>query len=131
MPATADYYSNDTQSAEDNFQFLQAFFAAYPEFASNDFYLAGESYAGVYVPSLAYRISQAAHTTFTLQGFMVGNGCTGNMVGICGYYFNGQVGEFVCVCVCGGGRLGCNNGGQTPVSSARSHAHTPSHIETG
>lgn len=91
-PNSADYFSNDTQSAEDNYQFLQAWFTAYPEFANNEFYLSGESYAGVYVPMLAHRISTASDSDvpLNLKGFMVGNGCTGNMVGICGYYFNGQ-----------------------------------------
>ncbi len=45
-----------------------------------------QSYAGVYVPSLAneIRVSNAAGTSkLNLQGFMVGNGCTGSEVGVC------------------------------------------------
>jgi len=60
---------NDNSTADDNFRFLKRWFAAYPEFAQvppppspplpspgqNDFYITGESYAGIYVPMLAYR----------------------------------------------------------------------------
>jgi carboxypeptidase C (cathepsin A) len=36
----ADYSTNDTQTANDNFAFLQWFFTTgYPEFATNDFYI--------------------------------------------------------------------------------------------
>lgn len=45
---TADYFTNDNKTAEDNYQFLINFFESYPEFAGNDFYIAGESYAGIY-----------------------------------------------------------------------------------
>ena len=42
-PNPADLVTNDTQSAQDNFLFLTAWFAAYPEYAANDFYLSGVS----------------------------------------------------------------------------------------
>lgn len=35
---------------------LRDFFAGFPEFENNDFYLTGESYAGIYVPLLAQRL---------------------------------------------------------------------------
>jgi serine carboxypeptidase-like clade 1 len=83
----ADYTTNDTQTANDNFDFLVEFFKGFPEYAANDFYIAGESYAGVYVPTLAARVVQgnaAGESTINFKGIMVGNGCTGNDVGICG-----------------------------------------------
>lgn len=39
-----DYYTNDNKTALDNFNFLQNFFAVYPELAANSFYVSGESY---------------------------------------------------------------------------------------
>ena len=35
---------------------VQAFFEAHPEFAGNDFFVTGESYAGHYVPAVTSRI---------------------------------------------------------------------------
>ena len=47
---------NDNTTANANFMALIAWFASYSEFKTNDFYIAGESYAGMYVPFLAYSI---------------------------------------------------------------------------
>jgi len=35
---------------------LQAFFAEHPEYAENDFFITGESYAGHYIPAFAARV---------------------------------------------------------------------------
>jgi carboxypeptidase C (cathepsin A) len=47
---------NDTRTAAHNLIFLKNWFRAFPEFAGSDFYLTGESYAGIYVPTLARAI---------------------------------------------------------------------------
>jgi len=82
-----DFPLNDTQTAEDNYAFLLSWFAAYPEYATNPFFVAGESYAGVYVPTLVQQIMEGnqggKNAKINLEGFMVGNGCTGNSVGSC------------------------------------------------
>jgi serine carboxypeptidase-like clade IV len=39
-------------------RFCQAFFTEHPEFAENDFYITGESYAGHYIPAFASRVYQ-------------------------------------------------------------------------
>jgi carboxypeptidase C (cathepsin A) len=42
-----------------NFSTLsQAFFKEHPQFAKNDFYITGESYAGHYIPAFAARVHQ-------------------------------------------------------------------------
>merc|ERR1712232_288217 len=52
----ADYITNDNITALDNYEFLQGFFDVYDDFSSNEFWVTGESYGGVYVPTLAYQI---------------------------------------------------------------------------
>jgi carboxypeptidase C (cathepsin A) len=62
------------------------FFKAFPEYASNDFYISGESYAGIYVPTLANRIvmgNAAGNAKINIKGIAVGNGCWGSEVGTC------------------------------------------------
>jgi cathepsin A (carboxypeptidase C) len=48
----------------------------FPELANNDFYITGESYAGVYVPTLSKEILD--HTSLPLKGIAVGDPCTDN-----------------------------------------------------
>jgi hypothetical protein len=84
----ADYVTDDDKSSQDNLHAVEAFFAAYPRFLKNKFYIAGESYAGVYVPTLAEAIMNAdkagTYKGPKLLGIAVGNGCTGNSIGVCG-----------------------------------------------
>ena len=57
---------------------LQDFFnAKFPEFASNDFFITGESYAGVYIPTLSKEILDKA-PEINLVGVAVGDPCTDN-----------------------------------------------------
>lgn len=61
-----------------------AWFELYPEFKTNDLYISGESYAGVYVPYLSreiynYNQTHASDSSVfkpNLIGFAVGNGVT-------------------------------------------------------
>jgi carboxypeptidase C (cathepsin A) len=58
----------------------------------------GESYAGIYVPTLAEAIMHATdkgtYTGAPLKGIAVGNGCTGSELGICGFSNQGIYYEF-------------------------------------
>ena len=49
-----DYKHSDVSQSEDLFAGLQDFFNAFPEMRANEMYITGESYAGVYVPYLAW-----------------------------------------------------------------------------
>ncbi|CAI9104979.1 OLC1v1003785C1 [Oldenlandia corymbosa var. corymbosa] len=75
-----DVRHDSTASSNDLYNFLQAFFKQHPEFASRDFYITGESYAGHYIPALATRIQQGNKNKegkfINLKGFAIGNGLT-------------------------------------------------------
>ncbi|KAF8823052.1 putative Serine carboxypeptidase-like 36 [Cardiosporidium cionae] len=77
--------NNDTSAALDNHEFIVNFFEKFPEFKGNDFYIAGESYGGIYVPMLADEIMKNSSSEIRFRGVAVGNGCTGlQSVGGCG-----------------------------------------------
>ena len=46
----------------DNYVALLDFFDKFPQFKKNPFFVTGESYGGVYVPTLSYRILQGNST---------------------------------------------------------------------
>ncbi|KAL5723763.1 Protein cbp3 [Ranunculus cassubicifolius] len=75
-----DLRQNEDGVSNDLYDFLQAFFTQHPQFAENDFYITGESYAGHYIPAFASRVNhgnkekQGIH--INLKGFAIGNGLT-------------------------------------------------------
>jgi carboxypeptidase C (cathepsin A) len=70
----------DNMTAAANYAFLEKFFAAYPKFAGHKLYLTGESYAGHYIPQLAFEVYKHDNAIKkNMQGFMVGNPCTGTI----------------------------------------------------
>jgi len=79
---TADYGRfGDNKTAEDALQFLLNWMDKFPEYKGRGFYLAGESYAGHYVPQLAHAILRHAtgkpsSSPINLKGIMV---CTCNV----------------------------------------------------
>ncbi|GAA0144655.1 serine protease [Lithospermum erythrorhizon] len=77
---SSDYVTGDIKTATDSHAFLLKWFELYPEFVSNPFYIVGESYAGVYVPTLAYEVAQGVDAglkpILNLKGYIVGNGVT-------------------------------------------------------
>jgi len=78
-----DYITDDNITAHDSCNFLQYFFSQFPEFQQNDFYISGESYAGIYVPTLAQQVmfhnQNHPKTMINLKGIIVGNGVTDEM----------------------------------------------------
>ena len=67
--------TDDVQTAEDNYQALVQFFMKFPQFKKNPFYITGESYAGVYIPTLAVNVLRdASHAQLNLKGIAIGNG---------------------------------------------------------
>jgi len=90
----ASYYglNDDDNTAERNLDALQHFYKKFPNYLKNDLFLTGESYAGIYVPTLAEAIlksiDQNTYMGADLKGIAVGNGCTGYARGICGFYYS-------------------------------------------
>lgn len=76
----SDYVTGDLKTASDSHKFLLKWFQLYPEFIANPFYISGESYAGVYVPTLSYEVAQGikcgVKPILNFKGYMVGNGVT-------------------------------------------------------
>lgn len=78
---------NDETAAELNLNFIVEWFKHYPEFKTNKFYLSGESYAGIYVPTFAdeiVRYNADASDKINLAGVLIGNGCSGIDSASCG-----------------------------------------------
>jgi len=68
---------DDEITAEDNYETIKSFFAKFSDLKDNDFYISGESYAGIYVPFLAHKIAvEKKDTNIKLKGILVGNGVT-------------------------------------------------------
>ncbi|XP_038971039.1 serine carboxypeptidase-like 34 [Phoenix dactylifera] len=68
----------DEITANDSYTFLVNWFKRFPQFKTHDFYIAGESYAGHYVPQLAEKIFDAnkngdKDNYINFKGFMIGN----------------------------------------------------------
>ncbi|KAF8395811.1 hypothetical protein HHK36_019765 [Tetracentron sinense] len=74
---SSDYASGDQKTAADNYLFLVNWLERFPEYKTRDFYIAGESYAGHYVPQLAHTIlhhnKMAKKNIINLKGIMIGN----------------------------------------------------------
>lgn len=75
-----DQHTNDTQTAADMNTFLRRWFAKFSEFQDNDFFISGESFAGVYVPLISQAVldgnDAGQQPRLHLRGYLVGNGVT-------------------------------------------------------
>lgn len=84
------YTAGDQRTAEDAYTFLVNWFERFPQYKHRDFYIAGESYAGHYVPQLSQLVYQRnkgnQHPIINFKGFLVGNAVTDD--------YNDYVGTF-------------------------------------
>ncbi|PAA65209.1 hypothetical protein BOX15_Mlig001439g2 [Macrostomum lignano] len=67
---------NDNATTRLNLGALLHFYSLFPEYRGRAFYIAGESYAGIYIPLLASAIIDGGHwpSLINLKGIAVGNG---------------------------------------------------------
>lgn len=72
--------SSTAAAAKDVFIFLELFYQKFPQFLLNKFHIAGESYAGHYIPAMASEIINNADRSFTLSSVMIGNGLTDPLI---------------------------------------------------
>ncbi|KAG1365677.1 Serine carboxypeptidase-like 27 [Cocos nucifera] len=74
------YTAGDRRTATDAYVFLVNWFERFPQYQYREFYIAGESYAGHYVPQLSQVIVQknkgVQNPIINFKGFMVGNAVT-------------------------------------------------------
>ena len=72
-----------------------SFFNKFPEHGGDkDFFITGESYAGIYVPTLAEAIVNSKGKVAIPKGIAVGNGCTGTEIGVCGHDRDRWMGKY-------------------------------------
>jgi len=79
--SSSGYLTNQVDVGKYLFSAVRQFFQLFPELKDNEFYVSGESYAGKYVPALAYTTylnsnSSDVHDRINLKGISIGNGIT-------------------------------------------------------
>ncbi|SPO31128.1 related to PRC1 - carboxypeptidase y, serine-type protease [Ustilago trichophora] len=99
---TEQHVYTTEEAAKDVYAFLRVFFSAFDRFKTNDFYMAGESYGGRYIPIFASEVADRNHAVerkalkagkkvnrdelINLKGILVGNGLTDISKQMSGYY---------------------------------------------
>ncbi|KAI0998552.1 Carboxypeptidase Y A [Podosphaera aphanis] len=68
--------SNTVAAGKDVYALLTLFFNQFPEYKSQDFHIAGESYAGHYIPDFAAEILSHKDRNINLKSVLIGNGLT-------------------------------------------------------
>lgn len=87
-------------AAKDVYVFLDLFFQKFAKYQKNKFHIAGESYAGHYIPAFALEIINNADRSFELASVLIGNGITDPLIQYQSYR-----------------PMGCGEGGYKPVLS--------------
>lgn len=65
---------NDNTTSSDNRDALKNFFTKFPNYLANGLYISGESYAGIYVPTLIAKIVDDPMLSPAYKGAIIGNG---------------------------------------------------------
>ncbi|KAM5549699.1 serine carboxypeptidase-like 2 [Rosa sericea] len=74
------FYTDDTKSAEDVYQFLRKWLINHPKFSKNPLYITGDSYAGIIAPQVTLKVSNGnldrVMPPMNLMGYVLGNPVT-------------------------------------------------------
>mgnify|MGYP003361659101 CR=1 FL=1 len=73
---SGDSVSDTFAAGEDFYAFLELFFTKFSHLTKNNFHIAGESYAGHYIPQFSKEILSHEDRSFELTSVMIGNGLT-------------------------------------------------------
>ncbi|KAJ5902759.1 carboxypeptidase Y precursor [Penicillium taxi] len=68
--------SDTVAAGKDIYALLSLFFKQFPQYAKQDFHIAGESYAGHYIPVFASEILSHKKRNINLKSVLIGNGLT-------------------------------------------------------
>jgi cathepsin A (carboxypeptidase C) len=68
--------TNTIAAGKDVYALLTLFFKQFPEYAEQDFHIAGESYAGHYIPVFTSEILSHKKRNINLKSILIGNGLT-------------------------------------------------------
>ncbi|KAH9179594.1 carboxypeptidase KEX1 [Lactarius sanguifluus] len=72
---STDRYAHNLNEATDQFmQFLRNFYSVFPEYRTMDTYIAGESFAGQYIPYFSEAVLNSSDLGVPLRGSAIGNG---------------------------------------------------------
>ena len=86
--------SNTIAAGKDVYALMTLFFNQFPEYAHQDFHIAGESYAGHYIPVFASEILSHKKRNINLKSVLIGNGLTDGYTQYA-YYKPFACGEYV------------------------------------
>ncbi|KAK6460884.1 carboxypeptidase Y precursor [Scheffersomyces coipomensis] len=73
---SSESVSNTIAAGQDVYAFLELFFKQFPEYNGLQFHIAGESYAGHYIPVFSAEILSHEDRSFNLTSVLIGNGLT-------------------------------------------------------
>ncbi|RHY87169.1 hypothetical protein DYB35_010607 [Aphanomyces astaci] len=80
QPVLNDTDYNDNFTTDRAYEFLEQFLELYPRYKNREFYITGESYAGIYIPFLVHKLVASPIANLSLTGFAIGNPFTDNII---------------------------------------------------